>query len=217
MTAENDVVPLESTTDTPTVKRLATFKKYFQSRQPKGVKRKRPKEPLALGVRRDTSGSLEARVRAGGSLHQRVFPAGTDIATASAWREHMRLTLGSGRRRQLPPYMRDLPKAENGYCYIYFVLQGNNVKIGKATDVKRRLDELQTASPIALKLLAAVGAHHSLEGELLKRFEPFRLTGEWFIYCPEIELFVRHLQEGWNPIEALFEWSKLVGPVEETS
>lgn len=183
-------------------------RRFFQS-PGKVPYKKAPKESVALGIRKAKSGSLEARVRAGGQTHQRIFPPGTTIETAQTWRRHMRATYHAPHTL---PHHRSLPPSINGWCYLYFVRQGSSVKIGRAADVTRRLEELQTASASTLTLLVAVAAHASLENEYIKRFEPYRLNGEWFIYGPEITQIVQRLKDGANPIELLFVWNQIMSP-----
>lgn len=198
MTDESAVVPADTKQDT---------RRFFQ---PKAPHKKAPKTPIALGVRRSRNGSLETRVRAGGRIHQRIFPPGTDLETAVAWREHTKATCVTA--RDVPPYHRSLTPTLNGWCYVYFVQQARAVKIGRAVDVRRRLEELQTASAAPLTLLVAVAAHASLETEILKRLAPYRLGGEWFIFGPEIAHLVRQFQKGANPVEVLFSWSQSMPP-----
>lgn len=176
--------------------------KFFQ---PKATHKKPPKTLVAVGIRMGRNGSLEARINIGERMHQRIFPPGTELATAQMWREHTKAA-HAARAHRIARHERPLPASIDGWCYLYFVQQGTSIKIGRASDVNRRLEELQTASPGPLQLLVAVAAHCSLEGEFLKRFEPYRLNGEWFIYGPEIAKVVRRLQSGENPVEMLFNW-----------
>lgn len=71
---------------------------------------------------------------------------------------------------------------------IYFAQTGDNryIKIGYAGDVSKRLDALQTASPIDLKLLASMPGDHKLERALHERFEWLRERREWFRTHEEI-------------------------------
>lgn len=70
--------------------------------------------------------------------------------------------------------------------YIYFIEDTNykTIKIGKATNPKTRLNELQVGNPSHLELLAACEVELKnaklAEQELHERFEPFRVRGEWF-------------------------------------
>jgi hypothetical protein len=64
--------------------------------------------------------------------------------------------------------------------YVYFIKDESTglVKIGKASNVKRRLQSLRTGSPSCLTLL---GVSSSLkEKEMHARFGDLRTRGEWF-------------------------------------
>lgn len=75
---------------------------------------------------------------------------------------------------------------------VYFIRQGESgpVKIGKADSIADRMASLQTASPYKLKLLAALLAPAELEGALHLALDDRRLEGEWFSWCPEIEVLI---------------------------
>lgn len=70
------------------------------------------------------------------------------------------------------------------------------VKIGMASNVKRRLRDLQMASPIELAILATVEGPPLLEREYHKRFAAHRLHGEWFTRYPETEAEIALLNGG---------------------
>ncbi len=65
---------------------------------------------------------------------------------------------------------------------IYFIQHGEvgAIKIGFTDDIKRRLNEFQTASPAKLYLLYATDGIYEDETELHKKFKEFREYGEWF-------------------------------------
>lgn len=185
--------------------------RHFNTAERRRIDNQRKRPPyiaLAPGVR-TRSNRLVAYVTVGGKAYSRYFPPDTDVATAQAWREHIRDAHGTAR---VSPFRRPLPKTSGGWCYVYFAQQGNAVKVGRATDVLRRIEELQTASALPVRLLVAVAAHHSLENEYIKRLQPFRLKGEWFLYGREIAAIVASLRDGMNPVELLFSWHLIVAP-----
>lgn len=72
-------------------------------------------------------------------------------------------------------------------CYVYFILNYDSeaIKIGMAKNVERRLDNLQTSSPSTLKLLSKIQAKsvnkaRELEQSLHRKFDKYRIRGEWF-------------------------------------
>ncbi len=71
--------------------------------------------------------------------------------------------------------------------FIYFILNedSNAIKIGRAKDLAKRMNALQTSSPAKLKLIKSVQVAggkeaHELEQSLHKKFSEIRLAGEWF-------------------------------------
>lgn len=71
--------------------------------------------------------------------------------------------------------------------FIYFILNEDShaIKIGRAKDLAKRLNTLQTSSPAKLRLIKSVQvegskAAHELEQSLHKQFSEIRLAGEWF-------------------------------------
>lgn len=77
--------------------------------------------------------------------------------------------------------------------FVYFVSDGVDgpIKIGRTANVRRRLTNMQTASPTRLHLLAATEALD--EKELHARFAAHRLVGEWFRRVPEIVKFAESI------------------------
>ena len=70
--------------------------------------------------------------------------------------------------------------------YVYFIQKGyGSIKIGVAKNPEARLKNLQTGNHGKLYLIAkfpcaSVAAARNLESDLHKKFERFRLEGEWF-------------------------------------
>lgn len=69
---------------------------------------------------------------------------------------------------------------------IYFVQTNDNqyIKIGYAKDVTKRLDALQTGSPIGVKVLATQPGDHKIEYALHQKFAYCRVRREWFRAAP---------------------------------
>jgi predicted XRE-type DNA-binding protein len=64
------------------------------------------------------------------------------------------------------------------------------VKIGYASEVKRRIAGLRVSCPLELKLEAVVEGGRGVEAALHERFASARVRGEWFTITPEIEGFI---------------------------
>lgn len=68
---------------------------------------------------------------------------------------------------------------------VYFISDGEFVKIGKAKDVNRRVRELQTANPRKLTILKVIECKDEktafdLEHFFHQQFKLFKCKGEWF-------------------------------------
>lgn len=74
----------------------------------------------------------------------------------------------------------------------YFVQGDDKVKIGKSVDPVRRLPELQTGSPVLLKLLAVTVTPEPI---LHARFAHSRAHGEWFYLSPDIQKYIEGLSK----------------------
>lgn len=81
-----------------------------------------------------------------------------------------------------------IPTGPGVYC-----IQGAGqfVKIGKASNIRRRVAELQAYHPVALRLLAVLSDDPRREGHFHRRFAGSRLNGEWFVLCKEIRAAIK--------------------------
>ncbi len=78
-------------------------------------------------------------------------------------------------------------RASKSISFVYFIYNqdSNAIKIGWAGNVQTRLAELQTASPIKLKLLKTIQLEshteaQSLEKQFHRHFAHLKIQGEWF-------------------------------------
>lgn len=104
------------------------------------------------------------------------------------------------------------PRADtSGWCYIYFVSDGQLIKIGRAVNVQARLRAMQTSHPRPLTLLAVLGAHVSVERLLHRHFAFCRHDyGEWFKPCEELIGLIEKIEKGRDPIPLLLRRSRSV-------
>ena len=82
---------------------------------------------------------------------------------------------------------------------VYFVRSGDSIKIGSASDFKRRSSSLQTASPEPLNVLAIVPGLD--EYKIHQRFAHLRIRGEWFRAEPELLEFIQLVKVETPPVE----------------
>lgn len=80
-------------------------------------------------------------------------------------------------------------KKDTGTVYIFQMGTGGPVKIGHATDIHKRYDQVQIGCVEPLIIRAAVKGGRELEKLLHKEFSTYRLRGEWF--QPVDDLFAR--------------------------
>jgi len=72
--------------------------------------------------------------------------------------------------------------------FLYFMQNGEKgpIKIGITFDVQKRLTQAQTFNYQRITLLGYILGSQSLETELLKRFSPYKISGEWFAFNDEL-------------------------------
>lgn len=73
---------------------------------------------------------------------------------------------------------------------IYFIKQGDYVKIGFTNRFKTRLTQLQVSSPIKLEVLAIIDGDKNDEQKFHNQFKHIASNGEWFIHCDELKSFI---------------------------
>ncbi len=74
---------------------------------------------------------------------------------------------------------------------VYFITDGDHIKIGRSNNLKNRIASLQTANPKPLKVLGVKrGAETTVERELHERFSAMRGNGEWFEDWAEIREYI---------------------------
>jgi hypothetical protein len=99
------------------------------------------------------------------------------------------------------PYEPDVEKrlfalASDGRHWVYFIANGDAVKIGIANDVFKRHTALQVGSSSRLRLIGLVDPDKFSEGAVHARFAHLRIRGEWFWLKPEIIDFFRENGHG---------------------
>ncbi|TPK59010.1 MULTISPECIES: GIY-YIG nuclease family protein [unclassified Mesorhizobium] len=77
-----------------------------------------------------------------------------------------------------PAPKRPPPPPEHGH--VYFLKAGNAVKIGRSTNLRGRIQSLQTGSAHEARIVKILRGGKRREKEFHKRFAEYRLRGEWF-------------------------------------
>ena len=76
---------------------------------------------------------------------------------------------------------------------VVYVIQAGNTdfyKIGVTTNVDRRIKELQTGSPHALRIVRTQEGNIQTEQELQKKYVEYKTRNEWFEF-PDIQIILR--------------------------
>jgi hypothetical protein len=80
----------------------------------------------------------------------------------------------------LPAAVTELPEPNGAPGYVYFITDGELVKIGYSEQLPRRLAGLQTANPRQLRLVKAIPGTVEDEALLHDRHQPHHVRGEWY-------------------------------------
>ena len=73
-------------------------------------------------------------------------------------------------------------------CCVYFICHEGAVKIGRTSDLKKRMETIQTSCHAPIQLFYSFWTDKKTETELHKIFSDIRLKGEWFIFGREFVL-----------------------------
>ena len=74
--------------------------------------------------------------------------------------------------------------------HVYFVRQGDFVKIGWSAKWRSRVSILQTANPHPIEVLAVYRGGPKQEKTLHDKFAAQHVRAEWFSYCAEIATYI---------------------------
>ncbi len=86
---------------------------------------------------------------------------------------------------------------------VYFIKAkgGKHMKVGYATNVERRITQLQTGNPRRLKVIAVVPGTRQLESAYHQILAPYRAVGEWFCLEGKVRTLLRFLEAGARPAD----------------
>ncbi len=73
---------------------------------------------------------------------------------------------------------------------LYFISDGNYIKIGIANNVEERIKQLQTGNPNKLFIVSQFENRGQLEKAIHKKFSHLHVGGEWFQYTNEIKEYL---------------------------
>lgn len=78
--------------------------------------------------------------------------------------------------------------------WVYFIDDGEAIKIGFSVSPQHRLIALQTGHPRALKVIGRVSVKVIGENAIHRKFRHLRVRGEWFRPDPELLAFIEEVQ-----------------------
>jgi hypothetical protein len=86
---------------------------------------------------------------------------------------------------------------------VYFIKTGDAIKVGIASDVNRRVVEIQVGNPHKIELLHTIstseGNARKIESQIHILFRKTNLNGEWFQANQFMIDFIRHIKDnGWE-------------------
>lgn len=88
-----------------------------------------------------------------------------------------------------------IPDKINGTVYFILDTYKKDIKIGfTSKHIKERLSALQTSSSSELKVLATIPADRAYEKELHRKFNKFKVNGEWFSPSPDLVSYIDTLK-----------------------
>lgn len=75
---------------------------------------------------------------------------------------------------------------------VYFIQDGDRIKIGFSKNPEKRLSDLQVSNSRPLVLLGTMKGGRGTEQRIHTLFEHLRITGEWFFSDPTLLHFIRN-------------------------
>ena len=94
---------------------------------------------------------------------------------------------------QNEPYQ-PLPLNAFPSTHVYFITNGQEIKIGQSGAPLARMKDLQNSTPLPLQMLGHFRAHPDEEYRLHAMFRHLRVRGEWFRPDPELIAFIDELR-----------------------
>lgn len=76
---------------------------------------------------------------------------------------------------------------------VYFIECGEFIKIGRTSDIDRRVKSLSRHTPSDLKVLATIPGDHTTEYDFHTRFFASRHKGEWFHKSGDLLAFIKEI------------------------
>jgi hypothetical protein len=95
---------------------------------------------------------------------------------------------------EVAKYINERVDEEIQNCRVYFIDNGDYVKIGYTMNLNGRLSSLRCGSPYDVQVLLAIPGNYAKESELHKRFNHLHHRREWFKKGPDLMQFIAEEQ-----------------------
>jgi hypothetical protein len=95
------------------------------------------------------------------------------------------------------------PEAPAKISVVYFIqttAPNRLIKVGVTTDLRTRLQELQTAQPYPLNVLYSMRGGITMERDIHRVFAHLRVQGEWFSPGPELMAYIDGIRRAAPPV-----------------
>lgn len=79
---------------------------------------------------------------------------------------------------------------------IYFLSDGEHVKIGFSDDVKKTVAHIQTSNPKKLSVELIIDGDYAFEQKIHNDLKEFSVKGEWFYYSDSVREYIHKLKSG---------------------
>lgn len=98
-------------------------------------------------------------------------------------------------------YLLELTEEMDDWGYVYVIRCGDLYKIGKTTDIAKRIKQLQTSAPQALELVCWLlqGYMTDAESNYHSVYRDKRVSGEWFALTNEDVAYIQYCAESYYP------------------
>ena len=104
-----------------------------------------------------------------------------------------------------------LGRESDTYGYVYILRAEQNCKIGKAKELSKRIGDIVPKFPTKVKFVHSFASndYHKLESYLHKKFQKYRIHGEWFELPDKIIAVLVRLST-WNSIDGIIHDNSLL-------
>lgn len=79
---------------------------------------------------------------------------------------------------------------------VYFLSDGEYVKIGFSDNIRKRISQIQTANPKDLSIDLIIDGDYTFEQKIHNDLKDFFIRGEWFYYSDSVKEYIDRLRSG---------------------